>query len=122
MHTLSLEDFSYGDVNITAYRIVDPERPEVEAIVRQWNSLISVDNFNSRSHMYGSSYYYGNDQGYMPSVRNGNKNVMPYTNPALVPESEQKMMKVSNKNLKNFLLNKFIYNFQSIKVFTILVF
>ncbi|CAL8109948.1 unnamed protein product [Orchesella dallaii] len=90
LHTLDLVDFSYGDINITAYRIVDPERPEVDAIVKQWNSQISVDNYNSRSQIYGQYYgNYGSDQGYMPSARN----VAASRNPALPPDNEQRMMK-----------------------------
>jgi hypothetical protein len=59
LHTIDLEDFKYGDMNITAYRLVDPEKPEVQEVVRQWNSLSSATNFNTRNNPVYGPYYYG---------------------------------------------------------------
>lgn len=35
---MDLEEFKYGGTNITALRLVDPEKPELQRIVRDWVS------------------------------------------------------------------------------------
>lgn len=32
-----MEEFKYGGTNITAFRLVDPDGPEVSKAVREWN-------------------------------------------------------------------------------------
>ncbi|KAG8234007.1 hypothetical protein J437_LFUL013925, partial [Ladona fulva] len=36
LHTVDLEEFKYGGTNITAFRLVDPEKPEVQKVVKDW--------------------------------------------------------------------------------------
>ncbi|XP_071450570.1 glutamate receptor ionotropic, kainate 2 isoform X3 [Hetaerina americana] len=36
LHTVDLEEFKYGGTNITAFRLVDPEKAEVQKVVRDW--------------------------------------------------------------------------------------
>lgn len=36
LHTLNLEDFKYGNTNITGFRLVDPTKPEVQAVISDW--------------------------------------------------------------------------------------
>ncbi|GLV43976.1 Kainate-type ionotropic glutamate receptor subunit 1D [Carabus blaptoides fortunei] len=36
MHGVDLEEFKYGGTNITAFRLVDPEKPEIQRVVRDW--------------------------------------------------------------------------------------
>ncbi|XP_066999463.2 glutamate receptor ionotropic, kainate 2 isoform X3 [Anabrus simplex] len=36
LHSVDLEEFKYGGTNITAFRLVDPEKPEVQKVVRDW--------------------------------------------------------------------------------------
>ncbi|XP_045499154.1 glutamate receptor ionotropic, kainate 2 isoform X4 [Colias croceus] len=36
LHSVDLEEFKYGGTNITALRLLDPERPEVQRVVRDW--------------------------------------------------------------------------------------
>lgn len=36
LHTVDLEEFKYGGTNITAFRLVDPERAEVQKVMRDW--------------------------------------------------------------------------------------
>ena len=36
MHLVDLEDFKYGGTNITAFRLVDPARPEVVSVIESW--------------------------------------------------------------------------------------
>lgn len=33
---MDLEEFKYGGTNITAFRLVDPEKPEVQQAVKDW--------------------------------------------------------------------------------------
>ena len=33
---VNLEEFKYGGTNITAFRLLDPERPEVKQVVEDW--------------------------------------------------------------------------------------
>ena len=33
---MDLEDFKYGGTNITAFRLVDPQNNEVQAVVKSW--------------------------------------------------------------------------------------
>ncbi|KAH0820074.1 hypothetical protein GEV33_002720 [Tenebrio molitor] len=37
LHGVDLEEFKYGGTNITAFRLVDPDGPEVRKVVREWN-------------------------------------------------------------------------------------
>lgn len=37
MHSVDLEEFKYGGTNITAFRLVDPEKPEVQHAVKEWS-------------------------------------------------------------------------------------
>lgn len=36
LHSVDLEEFKYGGTNITAFRLVDPEKPELQRVVRDW--------------------------------------------------------------------------------------
>jgi ionotropic kainate glutamate receptor 2 len=36
LHSVDLEEFKYGGTNITALRLVDPEKPELQKVVRNW--------------------------------------------------------------------------------------
>ncbi|XP_034252804.1 glutamate receptor ionotropic, kainate 2-like isoform X2 [Thrips palmi] len=36
LHSVDLEEFKYGGTNITAFRLVDPEKPEVQQAVKDW--------------------------------------------------------------------------------------
>ncbi|XP_072932709.1 glutamate receptor ionotropic, kainate 2 [Epargyreus clarus] len=36
LHSVDLEEFKYGGTNITALRLLDPERSEVQRVVRDW--------------------------------------------------------------------------------------
>lgn len=36
LQTVDLEEFKYGGTNITAFRLVDPENPEVLRTVAEW--------------------------------------------------------------------------------------
>ncbi|KAL0275564.1 UNVERIFIED_CONTAM: hypothetical protein PYX00_003378 [Menopon gallinae] len=36
LHTVDLEEFKYGGTNITAFRLVDPEKPELQKVVQDW--------------------------------------------------------------------------------------
>jgi len=36
LHMVELEDFKYGGTNITAYRMVNPDSPLVQQVVREW--------------------------------------------------------------------------------------
>lgn len=36
LHGVDLEEFKYGGTNITAFRLVDPEKPEIQKVVRDW--------------------------------------------------------------------------------------
>ena len=46
LHSIDLEDFKYGGTNITAFRIVDPNNPEVINVVRNW--VLGEKRFPSR--------------------------------------------------------------------------
>ncbi|CAG7824228.1 unnamed protein product [Allacma fusca] len=39
LHTVDLEDYKYAEANITAFRIVDPERSEVQTIMGEWGTI-----------------------------------------------------------------------------------
>lgn len=41
LHGVDLEEFKYGGTNITAFRLVDPEGPQVRKIVRDWSFSIT---------------------------------------------------------------------------------
>lgn len=36
MHNVDLEEFKYGGTNITAFRLLDPEKPEIQNTVQEW--------------------------------------------------------------------------------------
>jgi glutamate receptor, ionotropic, invertebrate len=36
LHSVDLEEFKYGGTNITALRLLDPERTDVQRVVRDW--------------------------------------------------------------------------------------
>lgn len=38
LHNVDLEEFKYGGTNITALRLVDPEKPDLQRVVRDWVS------------------------------------------------------------------------------------
>lgn len=44
IHTIDLEDFMYGKIPIRAFRMVDPLKPDVQEVVKQFNSLAGLDN------------------------------------------------------------------------------
>ncbi len=33
---VNLEEFKYGGTNLTAFRLLDPEKPEVKKVVEDW--------------------------------------------------------------------------------------
>ncbi|XP_072157051.1 glutamate receptor ionotropic, kainate 2 isoform X1 [Bemisia tabaci] len=41
LHSVDLEEFKYGGTNITAFRLVDPEKPELLQILRDWKENIT---------------------------------------------------------------------------------
>lgn len=44
---MDIEDFKYGEINITAFRLVDSNRPEVKSVVQELNTLINSNNILS---------------------------------------------------------------------------
>lgn len=36
LHSVDLEEFKYGGTNITALRLLDPDRTDVQRVVRDW--------------------------------------------------------------------------------------
>jgi len=36
LHTVDLEEFKHGGTNITAFRLVDPEKPEIQKVIQDW--------------------------------------------------------------------------------------
>ncbi|XP_011304729.1 glutamate receptor ionotropic, kainate 2 isoform X3 [Fopius arisanus] len=36
LHSVDLEEFKYGGTNITAFRLLDPEKPEIQNTVQEW--------------------------------------------------------------------------------------
>ena len=36
LHMVNLEEFKYGGTNVTAFRLLDPERDEVRQVVSDW--------------------------------------------------------------------------------------
>lgn len=38
LHTIDLDEFKYGGTNITAFRLVDPGRPELQKILKEWTN------------------------------------------------------------------------------------
>ncbi|KAF5280601.1 hypothetical protein FQA39_LY05249 [Lamprigera yunnana] len=48
LHGVDLEEFKYGGTNITAFRLVDPDGPQVRKIVRDW-TLASTDARNKKT-------------------------------------------------------------------------
>ncbi|XP_021964381.1 glutamate receptor ionotropic, kainate 2 isoform X1 [Folsomia candida] len=59
LHTLNLEDYQHGDINITAFRMLDPDKPEVQSVVRQWNNLLNTQGSRGQAYNQQSPYYYG---------------------------------------------------------------
>ena len=39
MDELDLEDFQYGGVNMTGFRLVNPEDEKVQSVQREWSRL-----------------------------------------------------------------------------------
>lgn len=37
LHTVDLDEFKYGGTNITAFRLVDPDKPELLQVVKEWS-------------------------------------------------------------------------------------
>ncbi|XP_045476404.1 glutamate receptor ionotropic, kainate 2 [Harmonia axyridis] len=37
LHAVDLDDFKHGGTNITAFRLVDPQNPDVENVLKEWN-------------------------------------------------------------------------------------
>lgn len=42
MHTISLDEFKYGGTNITAFRLVDPQNPQVQETVLEWTNQLKL--------------------------------------------------------------------------------
>ena len=40
---MNLDDYKYGKVPIYAYRLVNPDRPEVRRVISEFNSLAGLD-------------------------------------------------------------------------------
>lgn len=36
LHSVDLDEFKYGGTNITAFRLLDPEKPEIQRVVKDW--------------------------------------------------------------------------------------
>ena len=36
LHMVNLDEFKYGGTNLTAFRLLDPERAEVKQVVEDW--------------------------------------------------------------------------------------
>ncbi len=36
LHMVDLEEFKYGGTNVTAFRLLDPERPELKQVLGDW--------------------------------------------------------------------------------------
>ena len=36
LHMVNLDDFKYGGTNLTAFRLLDPDREEVKQVVQDW--------------------------------------------------------------------------------------
>lgn len=36
LHSVDLEEFKHGGTNITAFQLVDPEKPEIQKVVQDW--------------------------------------------------------------------------------------
>ncbi|XP_018331081.1 glutamate receptor ionotropic, kainate 2 isoform X2 [Agrilus planipennis] len=48
IHGVDLEEFKYGGTNITAFRLVDPDGPEVRKILKVWQAMAVNDNNRNR--------------------------------------------------------------------------
>jgi hypothetical protein len=72
LQTIDLEPYKYGEINITAFRMLDPEKPEVQAVVQQWNTL-AMSNSNSnggKNQGYqGQSNYFGSQNQFRSDRR-----------------------------------------------------
>lgn len=49
----------FCSVNITAFRMLDPDKPEVQSVVRQWNNLLNTQGSRGQAYNQQSPYYYG---------------------------------------------------------------
>jgi len=38
LHTIDLDEFKYGGTNITGFRLVNPDTPVVQKVLKQWVS------------------------------------------------------------------------------------
>lgn len=36
LHSVDLEEFKHGGTNITAFRLVDPEKQDIQKVVQDW--------------------------------------------------------------------------------------
>ncbi|KAJ8939714.1 hypothetical protein NQ318_009814 [Aromia moschata] len=52
LHGVDLEEFKYGGTNITAFRLVDPDGPDVRKVVRDWNVGLEPKNKKDVSPIY----------------------------------------------------------------------
>ncbi|XP_076630842.1 kainate-type ionotropic glutamate receptor subunit 1D isoform X3 [Colletes latitarsis] len=53
LHSVDLEEFKHGGTNITAFRLVDPEKPEIQKVVQDW--IFGEKRFNRELDMGQSS-------------------------------------------------------------------
>lgn len=40
LHTVDLDEFKYGGTNITGFRLVNPDTPMVQKVLKQWVSFL----------------------------------------------------------------------------------
>lgn len=40
LHTIDLDEFKYGGTNITGFRLVNPDTPVVQKVLKQWVSRL----------------------------------------------------------------------------------
>ena len=50
---MNLDDFKYGGTNLTAFRLVDPENPEVKDVIQKW--MLGEQRFPDRRVFSGGS-------------------------------------------------------------------
>ena len=79
LHTLDLDDFKYAETNITAFRLIDRERPEVQQVIREWSAMARPSDLSllqpsaARANSYGGNGFYGDPTSMMgrPSYFSG---------------------------------------------------
>ncbi|CAG7824227.1 unnamed protein product [Allacma fusca] len=62
LHTVDLNHFKYSEANITSFRMVDPEKPETQSLLREWASLTLNSDLATVSHGRGN-YFVGDQSG-----------------------------------------------------------